>query len=123
MLNMESSKKAKITYDGSTDVKNFLTKVELEASLKEYEDEKKANFLASRLLGPAFDVYMRLTDENKKNFDEIKTELRKEFEGGQLNREEALNILQSRMGEATESPQTFAYKLLELVQLTYPNIM
>ena len=30
-------------------MKTFLTKVELETSLKDYADEKKANFLASRL--------------------------------------------------------------------------
>ena len=118
---MESSKKVKITFDGSTDVKNFLTKVELESSLKDYVDEKKANFLASRLVGPAFDVYMRLTDENKKNFDQIKAELKKEFERGQLNREEALSILQSRIRGPNESAQTFAYKLSELVQLAYPT--
>ena len=41
---MESSKKIKVTFDGKTDVKNFLTKVELESSLKDYADEKKANF-------------------------------------------------------------------------------
>ena len=93
---MESSKKIKVTFDGKTDVKNFLTKVELESSLKDYADEKKANFLASRLVGPAFDVYMRLSDEKKKSFDEIKAELKKEFERGQLNREEALSVLQNR---------------------------
>ena len=118
---MESSKKVKITFDGTTDVKNFLTKVELEASLKDYVDEKKANFLASRLVGPAFDVYMRLTDANRKDFDQIKDELKKEFERGQLNREEALSILQSRIRGPKESAQTFAYKLSELVQLAYPT--
>lgn len=118
---MESGKKFKIVYDGTTDVKDFITKVELESSLKDYADEKKANFLASRLVGPAFDVYMRLSDEQKKSFDEIKTELKKEFERGQLNREEALSILQNRVRASTESPQTFAYKLSELVHLAYPE--
>ena len=118
---MESSKKIKVTFDGKTDVNNFLTKVELESSLKDYADEKKANFLASRLVGPAFDVYMRLSDEKKKVFDEIKAELKKEFERGQLNREEALSVLQNRSRGPEESPQTFEYKLKELVQLAYPD--
>ena len=118
---MESSKRVKITYDGTTDVTKFVTKVELEASLKEYTDEIKANFLASRLVGPAFDVYLRLTAQQKKSFNEIKAELKKEFERGQLNREEALSILQNRVQASTESPQTFAYKLIELVQLAYPD--
>ena len=113
---MELSKKVKIVFDGSTDVKTFLTKVELETSLKDYVDEKKANFLASRLVGPAFDVYMRLSDEHKKDFEQIKAELKKEFERGKLNREEALHVLQTRVQGSKESPQTFAHKLLELVQ-------
>ena len=118
---MELNKKVKIVFDGSTDVKTFLTKVELETSLKDYVDEKKANFLASRLVGPAFDVYMRLSDKKKKDFEEIKADLKKEFERGKLNREEALHVLQTRVQGSKESPQTFAHKLLELVKLAYPN--
>ena len=37
-------------FDGTTDVKVFLTKVEIVASIKGYADEKKAQFLASKLL-------------------------------------------------------------------------
>ncbi len=121
---MESSKdlkKNKLVYDGSTDINNFLAKITLESSLKDYVDEKKANFLASRLVGPAFEVYMRLSAEHKKDSDQITTELKKEFERGQLNREEALSILGSRMRGSTESPHTFAYKLSELVKLAYPT--
>ena len=114
-------KKSKVVYDGSTDVCNFLAKVELEASLKDYADEKKANFLASRLIGQAFEVYMRLSDDNKKSFDEIKKELKKEFERGQLNREEALHILSTRVHRPNESPDTYAHKLTELVKLAYPT--
>ena len=40
------------------DVKRFITRIHLEASLKGYEDEKKAQYLGSKLLGPALDVYM-----------------------------------------------------------------
>ena len=118
---MESSRKTKVTYDGKTDVNSFLTKIDLESSLKDYADEKKANFLGSRLVGPAFDVYMRLSAEKKKDFEEIKAELKKEFERGQLNREEALSVLQNRPQGAKESPQTFEYKLIELVKLAYPD--
>ena len=117
----KDAKKVKVVFDGSTDVCNFLAKVELEASLKDYADEKKTNFLASRLTGPAFEVYMRLTDDNKKNFDEIKKELKKDFERGQLNREEALSVLSSRRRGPKESPLTFAHKLTELVKLAYPS--
>ena len=110
-----------VVFDGGTDVCNFLAKLELEASLKDYADEKKANFLASRLSGPAFEVYMRLTEDNKKALDEIKKELKKEFERGQLNQEEALNVLNNRKRGPKESPLTSIYKLEELVKLAYPT--
>ena len=99
-------------FGGKGDVKVFLTKVELMASIKGHADEKKAQFLASKLVGPAFDVYMRCSDDDKKDFDTIKEELLKEFEKGQFNRDEAIHILSSRRRQAEESPQTFVYKLL-----------
>ena len=108
-------------YDGTANVKSFLEKVHLEASIKGYVDEKRAQFLASRLIGPAFDVYMRLPEDDKKDFDKIKDELSKEFERGQLDREEALSILGNRIQAPDESPHTFAYKLGELVKLAYPS--
>lgn len=119
---MESSSKIKcVDFDGKGDVKTFLTKVEIVASIKEYTDEKKAQFVASKLIGPAFDVYMRLSDDDKKLFPRIKEELLKEFEKGQLNREEAIHLLGDRRRQPEESPQTFAYKLIELVKLAYPD--
>ena len=118
---MESSKVKCNDYDGKGDVKVFLTKIELVASLKGYDEEKTAQFTASKLSSAAFDVYMRLSDEDKKNFPRLKEELLKEFEKGQLNREEAIHLLANRRREPEESPQTYAYKLLELVKLAYPS--
>ena len=74
-------------YDGKSDVKVFLTRVKLVAGIKEYNGEKKAQFLASTLLPPALDVYMRLTEEDQKDFSKIEEALLKEFQRGQLNRE------------------------------------
>ena len=99
----------------------FLTKVELEAALKGHEDEKKAQFAASKLYGPAFDVYTRLADDKKKVYDEVKAQILKEFKKGQLNREEAIQELDTRKRLADESPQTFAHKIKELVKLAYPT--
>ena len=114
--------KAKCTeFEGKGDVNTFLTKVELVASIKGHTDEKKAQFVASKLSGPAFDVYMRLSDGDKKDFTKIKEQLKKEFERGQLNREEAIHILGSRLRKPDESPETFAYKIQELVKLAYPT--
>ena len=117
---MDSTKPKKY-YDGNSDVRQFITKVELEASLKNHADEKKAQYVASRLVGPAMDVYLRMTTEDKKDFEKVKTELLKEFERGQLNREEAITELDHRKRLTAESAETFAYKIIELVKLSYPS--
>ena len=120
-MELQKDLKRNKVYDGSTDVKTFLSKIEIEASLKEYDGEKSAKYLASKLIGPAFYVYQRLSDDHKKDFDKVKEELSKEFERGQLNREEALKELGDRICAPDESPETFAYKLIELVKLAYPS--
>ena len=102
-------------------MRSFITKVGLEASLKNHTGEKCAQFIASKLDGRAFDVYMRLSEEDKKKDNRIKEELLKEFERGQLNREEAIHLLSGRPRQLVESSQTYAYKLMELVKLAYPN--
>jgi len=53
-------------FDGNGDVRVFLEKVSLHSALKEYDGEKAAQDLASKLEGRAFDVYMRLADADKK---------------------------------------------------------
>ena len=109
------------SFCGATDVNTFITKVELYASLKGYTGEKAAQFLASRLDGAAFDVYMRLEVGEKKDADKLKEELRKEFEKGKSDREVALNELSNRRRKPEEAATTFAYKLDVLVTLAYPN--
>jgi len=68
------------SFDGTGNVKVFLEKGSIHSSLKGYEDEKCAENIASRLEGRAFDVYMRLGNEDKKNPDKVKEELLNEFE-------------------------------------------
>ena len=92
-------------YDGSGDGKDVLTKVELEVAIKSYADEKKAQYAARKFVSPAFDVYLRLSDADKKDFGKLKEELLKEFEKGQLNRDEAIHLLSSRRHENPKSPQ------------------
>ena len=55
-----------VAFDGSGDVKAFITKISLLATIKGYEDEKLAAVIASRLEGPALDLYLRLSPENQK---------------------------------------------------------
>ena len=108
-------------FDGTGDVNAFLEKVSLHSSLKGYDGEKAAQNLASKLEGRAFDVYMRLSTADRKKVDKIQSELLKEFERGNLDRETAIVELNNRRRKPDESAQTFAYKIIELVKLAYPS--
>ena len=83
-------------FDGSGDVKVFVEKVSLHSALKGYDGEKAAQNLASKLEGRAFDIYMRLSSEDRKNAEKLKSELFKEFETGNADREEAIVVLGNR---------------------------
>ena len=108
-------------FDGLGDVKVFLEKVKLLSSLKGYQQEKAAQNLASKLEGRAFDVYMRLSTEDKKDVEKIETELLKEFERGRQDRDTAIFELNNRKRKPDESYQTFAFKIIELIKLAYPT--
>ena len=108
---MESGNELKIkSFHGNGSVIEFLKKVELHSQLKGYADEKLAQNLASRLTGPAFDVYLRLSDADK-NDDAVSDELLKQFKPGQQDRGKAIMQLQNRRRQAKEPALTFAYKL------------
>ena len=104
-------------FDGKGDVKTFLEKVKLYAAIKEYSEEKHAQVLGSNLNSPAFEVYMRLSDEDKKKPDKIRDELLKEFDRGVVNREEAIHLLNTTSIRTSESCSAFSYRLKELVKL------
>ena len=110
-------------FDGTTDVEAFITIAELNASVKGYTEERKAQYLASLLVeGPALNVYLRLSTDQRKNAEEIKTALRNEFEAAHRDREVALEKLAKRKILRNESPQTFAYALQELAKLAYASL-
>ena len=88
---MEASKSSILSFTGNGDVQAFLAKIDIHAALKGYTGEKLAQALASKLEGPAFDVYLRLSAEDRKDPEKLKAELKKEFEKGKRNREEALS--------------------------------
>ena len=118
---MESKDKKLTNFDGKGNVVEFVKKVSLHSALKGYDGEKKAQNLASRLSGPAFEVYLRMTDDDQKDDTKIEAELLKEFKRGKQDREEAIAELQNRRRRPDESTQTFAYNLMELVKLAYPS--
>ena len=113
-----------IIFNGNSNVKEFITRVErveLLSALNGYSGEKSAHYLASKLEGRAFDVYLRLGEEDRKNVTRIQKELLVEFEKGHANREEALFTLSNRVRNPNESAYTYAYKLKELLKLAYPS--
>ncbi len=92
------------------------------ATLKAHAGESKAQFIASKLVENAFDVYRRLSEEEKKDPEGIKTSLLNEFCREERNREEALNALMHTVRKSGETPQAFSYRILKLTQLAYASI-
>ena len=76
---MDSAQGKSLIFNGTGDVRSFLAKAELYSSLKSYTGEKCAQALASKLEGPAFDVYSRLSSKDRKDVNKITTELLTEF--------------------------------------------
>ena len=99
----------------------MVEKVSIHSALKGYDGEKAAQNLASKLEGRAFDIYMRLSSEDRKSPEKIKSEIFKEFETGNEDREEAIVVLTNGKRHPDESRQTFAHKVTELVHLAYPS--
>ena len=79
--------------NGDEDIKEFITKVELNSALKDDDVDKCAQNMASTLEGSASDVYLRLNHDDRKNVNKMKEKLLKEFERGRIDREEAIRIL------------------------------
>ena len=117
---MASAKQA-LTFNGKGDVNTFITKTELYIKLKKLEGEDAAMLMASRLDDPAFHIYLRLSEEDKKDVAKIKEELKRQYESGNSDREEALCLLSSRLRKEGESLQDYAFCISELVRLAYPS--
>ena len=118
---MASSSKNVTMFNGKGDANSFIVKTELYIKLKKLEDEDAPMLLASRLEEPAFNVYLRMSDDDKKNIETIKTELRKQYETGNRDREEALSLLHSCHRNENESTEDYAYRIKRLVRLAYPT--
>ena len=119
---MDSKKEHNVYFDGTGDITSSVEKVELIAQLKGHTEEKKAQFIGSKLGGTAFDAYRRLSVDEKKDPEAIKTNLLKEICREQRNREEALSALMKGCRLSGESPQIYAYRILKLVGLAYVTL-
>ena len=71
---MEKSKRFD-RFGGKGDVNAFIQKMELLIALKEYEGKKAAQVMASHLELPAFNVYLRMSADDQKDVEKLKTEL------------------------------------------------
>ena len=62
-------------FNGKGNVVEFVRMMELRAALKGYADERKAQNLASRLTGQAFEVNLPLSNEDQNDADRVSIEL------------------------------------------------
>ena len=117
---MASSHKVEM-FSGKGDVNAFLVKIDLYNKLKKYTGEDAAVLLGSRLEEPAFNVYLRMLEEDRKDIEKIKAELKKQYEVGNRDREEALMLLSAAQRKEDETAQDYAFRIGELVKLAYPS--
>ena len=68
-------------FDGTGDIKVFIEKSQIHSSLKGYSGEKAAQNLASRLEGRAFDVYMHMDTEERKDPKRLRENYSKNSKG------------------------------------------
>ena len=108
-------------FSGKSDVNAFLVKIDLYNKLKKYTDEDAAVLLASRLQEPAFNVYLRMSEDDRKDIEKIKTELKKQYELGNRDREEALLLLSAAERKEEETAKDYAFRISQLVKLAYPT--
>ena len=59
-------------FNGEGDVTEFVTRVQLYGLMKGYDGEKLSYCLAEKLRGPAFSVFLRLSADDRKDFDKVK---------------------------------------------------
>ena len=108
-------------FKGDGDVNKFITKCELHSTLKGYEDEKVAVFIAEKLEDAAFDTYLAMATADKKDPAKVKAALVKAFDRPKRNREVAIDELAHRVRLPNEAAENFSYKISELVKYAYPN--
>ena len=118
---MDTSSQKIANVNGTGDVKKFVTKCDLHCTLKAYVDEKKAVFVAERLDGAAFDIYMGMAEEDKKDHEKLKKALLDNFDRAARNREVAMEELKHKERLPAEGAEVFAYRVLELVKYAYPK--
>ena len=102
-------------FNGTGDLLAFLYHVQVWATLKGYEGERKAVALASRLRDVAFGNFRRLSVEEQSKFDSIAASLKEEFLYGSANRLQAVAMLRNlRWNRSMEPIAAFGHEVLRL---------
>ena len=91
------------------------------AALKGYSGAKKALAMASRLDGPAFECYARMSEEHQYDPAVVADELKQEFVKAERDRDTAIHELTGRSWRPGESPASFAHDICRLAKLAYPG--
>ena len=78
---------------------------------------KKSSIRCKQTEWPCFRCVYVFIKRQQNDYDKLKEEMLKEFEKGQLNREEAIKELDNRRRLPEESSQTYAHKMKEPVKL------
>ena len=107
-------------FNGTGDLA-FLDHVQVWATLKGYEGERKA---VARLRDGAFGNFRRLLVEEQSKFDSIAASLKEEFLYGSANRLQAVAMLRSlRWNRSMEPIAAFGHEVLRLVALAYSDFI
>ena len=89
--------------------------------LERLQRGKKALAMASRLDGPAFECYERMSEEHQKDPAVVADELKQEFVKAERDRDTAIHELTGRSWRPGESPASFAHDICRLAKLAYPG--
>ena len=108
-------------FDGSIDFDDWLANLKLCSEINNWDEDRKAQFLAVKLRGPALQVYADLAEENKGDFEVIVHALKERFSSlGQTNLYRAK--LKTRCRRKNEPLPELAGDIGRLVTRAYPNI-
>ena len=99
----------------------WLKKVNVWAALKGYSGEIKALAMASRLDGPAFECYARMSEEQQKDPAVVAEELKQASVKPERDRDTAIYEITGRSWRPGESPASFAHDICRLAKLEYPG--
>ena len=108
-------------YQPGESAKRFFARCETYFSILEYTDEKtKASQILMLLGNEAFDFAISLTQAKRESYTELKKELIKKFDGGQLPSEYARQFQHASL-KAGEDLSAFMSRIDDLAKMAYPT--